>query len=293
MQLRKASRRAVKLRIGFSGTSGSGKTLSALRCAYGMIGDWDKIAVIDTENGSAELYADRTFTDENGANPFYIGNFQYLGINTFTPENYIDAIKTCEKAGIELIIIDSISHEWETVLAIHAAIGGKNSYTDWNHVTPRHDKFKNKILQSPCHIFTTVRRKQEYEITKLDGKTQINKVGTKEITRDNWEYELTTNFTIETPSNKATTSKDRTSLFKQLPPFVITEETGKQLLDWANTGVSDTEELLQIALVDINNASHTGDLNQVYLKFKELHETPDFLTALKEKKASFVATPVA
>src|SRR5690606_41218002 len=96
MKLIQAKRTEVKLRIGLSGASGFGKTYSALLMAYGMTNDWSKIAVIDTENCSANLYA-------------HLGVYGVLQLNEpYAPERYIEAIKTCENASIEVIIIDSI-----------------------------------------------------------------------------------------------------------------------------------------------------------------------------------------
>ena len=101
MELKKASRKAAKIKLGIQGPSGSGKTYSALQLAYGLTGDWSKIAVIDTENHSADLYA-------------HLGEYQVLGLTKpYSPERYIQAIDTCEKAGIEVVIIDSTSAEWE------------------------------------------------------------------------------------------------------------------------------------------------------------------------------------
>lgn len=292
MKLRKASRRAVKLKIGFSGASGTGKTLSALRMAYGMIGNWDKIALIDTENGSGELYADKHFPDGQGGT-FYIGSYQYINLTQFSPEKYIEAIHACEQEQIELIIIDSITHEWDHLLAVHSAMNG-NSYANWAQVTPRHDRFKQKILQSPCHIFTTVRRKQEYEMQKDGDKTRVVKLGTKELTRDGWEYELTTNFEIGM-DHRAKITKDRTALFVDQDPFIISEETGKSLLNWAQSETATDEELLAGAQVDISNASTVGELNFIYNRFNSLQSNNDFLGLLTDRKEALKAsqTPAA
>lgn len=231
MQLRKAERRKAKLRIGLGGPSGSGKTYSALLLANGLT-DWEKIAVIDTENGSAELYS-------------HLGNYNVLTLqNDFAPEKYIEAIKTCEQAGIEVIVIDSISHEWEgkggclelVELATQAS-SSKNSYTAWAKITPRHQKFIETMLQSPCHIITSVRKKQDYDMNKNEnGKTVITKVGMKEITRDGFEYELTLSFNLA-QNNYASVSKDRTNLFMNKPEFIINQDTGKILKEWSESGV--------------------------------------------------------
>lgn len=226
MELKKASRKQVKLRLGLSGASGFGKTYSALLLAYGMTNDWSKIAVIDTENDSASLYSD-------------LGEYNTLSLQApFTPERYIKAIQTCEKAGVDVIIIDSITHEWSGkggCLEEYERLGGR--YQDWAKITPRHRDFIDAVTGSPCHIITTVRRKQDYDMVKNDkGKLEVQKVGTKEETREGFEYELTVNFEFLNDSHLVKASKDRTSLFVNKPEFVITPETGKQILEWCNKG---------------------------------------------------------
>tara|TARA_R110002050_G_C8929925_1_gene511949 strand:+ start:2214 stop:2612 length:399 start_codon:yes stop_codon:yes gene_type:complete len=120
MKLRKAERKQAKIKMGLQGPSGSGKTMSALLIAFGMTGDWSKVVVIDTENHSADLYA-------------HLGNYQVLPLSQpFEPERYIEAIVACENAGMEVIVIDSISHEWEGkggILDIHGSMIG-NSFTN-------------------------------------------------------------------------------------------------------------------------------------------------------------------
>lgn len=227
MQLNKASKKQVKLRLGLSAVSGGGKTYSALLIAYGLCGDWNKIAVIDTENDSASLYSD-------------LGEYNTLALAApYTPERYIEAIKTCENAGMEVIIVDSITHEWEGkggILQISESMTG-NSFTNWSKITPRHTAFVDAILQSKCHMITTVRRKQDYEMTKdANGKLQVQKAGLKEITREGFEYELTLNLELDTKHN-AKASKDRTGLFIDKPDFVPTIETGKLIKQWCESGV--------------------------------------------------------
>jgi len=225
MTLRKATRQKAKIRLGLSAPAGGGKTLSALLIASGMT-SWDKIALIDTENGSGDLYS-------------HLGEYNVLSLDApYTPERYVEAIQQCEKAGMEVIIIDSITHEWDGkggILEIHSSMTG-NSFTNWASITPRHQKFINAILSSPCHIITTVRRKQDYEMTKDgNGKIKVEKVGLKEITREGFEYELTVNLELDIKHN-AKSSKDRTGLFMDQPEFVPSEATGKLILDWCNSG---------------------------------------------------------
>lgn len=230
--MQKASRKKAKIRLGLSSVSGGGKTYSALLIAKGLAnGDLSKVAVIDSENGSADLYAD-------------LGPYQVIHLAPpFSPERYIEAISACLKGGMEVIILDSISHEWEGkggVLELADAMGGQYQ-SAWKTLTPRHESFKQAILQSPCHMITTVRRKQDYVLqdkVNKSGKTVQApvKVGLKEVTREGWEYELTINLELEL-NHYATASKDRTGLFMGKPAFVPSEETGRQIAAWCNEGI--------------------------------------------------------
>ncbi|MCC5613430.1 ATP-binding protein, partial [Nostoc sp. CHAB 5834] len=157
MQLRKAERRQIRIKMGLQGPSGSGKTTSALLIAYGLCRDYTKIAVIDTEARAADLYA-------------HLGPYNVLPLDApFTPERYIQAIHFCVEAGMEVVILDSISHEWEFILETHGGTTG-NSYTNWSKFTPRHNAFIQAILQSPCHIIATIRAKQDYILSEKNGK---------------------------------------------------------------------------------------------------------------------------
>jgi len=225
MQFRKAERQQAKLRVEFSGPSGSGKTFSALKCALGITSP-DKIFMIDTEQGRGELYS-------------HLGDYNYIRLeNSFEPEKYIEAIRLAEANGAEVIIIDSASHEWEGpggCLELHSKISG-NSYVAWNLITPRHNRFLHSIMDSKAHVFTTVRRKQDYVLeTNERGKQVPKKVGMKEVQRDGFEYEMTLSFDIS-QDHYATVSKTIDGLNLGENPFQISEETGKKMLEWASEG---------------------------------------------------------
>jgi hypothetical protein len=223
-QLRKAERRQAKMRVGITAPSGGGKTYSALLMARGLARDWEHVALIDTENGSGELYA-------------HLGPYSVITLDApFTPERYIEAITACEKAGMDVVVVDSATHEWDGsggCLEIKDSLGGK--YQDWAKVTPRHQRFLSAIIQSDCHVVTTTRRKQDYEMTRDGNKVTVEKVGLKEVQRDGFEYELTLNFELDIRHN-AIASKDRTGLFMDKPAFVITEATGGVLKMWCESG---------------------------------------------------------
>jgi hypothetical protein len=273
MELRKATRKTVKLRMGLSGASGFGKTYSALLLAHGMTNDWTKIAVIDTENGSAELYSQ-------------LGEYNVITLSApFTPERYIEAIKTCENAQMDVIIIDSITHEWEgkggcleIADQVTQASSSKNSYTAWAKVTPRHQNFIESILQSKCHIITTVRRKQDYDMVKNGNKTEIVKVGMKEVTREGFEYELTLNLELITDNHYAKASKDRTGLFMNKAEFIITEETGREILKWCESGVDQLQE----AISEMNACTTLEQLKACWTKWNVYQKDPQFM-AMKEQ----------
>ena len=255
MKLQQAKRHQVKLRIGLSGPSGFGKTFSALLLAYGMTNDWKKIALIDTENNSASLYS-------------HLGDFNVLSLEEpFSPERYIKAIKLCEDSDMEIIIIDSISHEWQSkggCLEIHEHLGGR--FQDWAKVTPRHNAFIDAIILSKCHIITTSRRKVDYSIDKgSDGKTKVSKLGMKEITREGFEYELTVNFEFLNDNHLVSASKDRTGLFAGKPEFIINSSTGKKLMEWSNDGIS-IEEITN----EINSSTTEESLKLIYAQYPHL-----------------------
>jgi hypothetical protein len=262
MELKQAKREQVKLRIGISGASGFGKTYSALLMAYGITGKWSRIAVVDTENQSANLYSN-------------LGGYNTLSLTApYSPESYIKAIEICEKAGMEVIIIDSITHEWAGkggCLDIHEKLGGR--FQDWAKVSPRHQAFIDKILQSKCHIITATRRKIDYSMdSDSNGKTKVVKLGTKEITRDGFEYELSVNFELINDNHLAKASKDRTGLFMNKPEFVINQATGKKLMIWCNNGKD-----LEHARKEIKECKTIEGLRHIYAKY------PNYQTAIKQE----------
>lgn len=250
MNLRQSSKKQAKIKLALQGCAGSGKTYSALLLAHGLCNDWTKIAVIDSENGSADLYA-------------HLGTYNVLNLSeNFTPETYIEAIKVCEDAGIEVIIIDSISQCWDYLLEYHANLQG-NSFTNWQKVTPRINAFMQKILQSRSHVICTMRCKQDYVLSEKNGKMVPEKVGLKAVMRDGIDYEFTIVFDINM-KHQAIASKDRTALFVNKPEFIITSTTGQAILDWCNEGVN-----MEMIKSKINQAKTIEELTSIYHAYPE------------------------
>jgi hypothetical protein len=267
LQLKKATRKQVKLRLNLSAPSGAGKTYSALRMAKGLVNDWEKIAVIDTENGSASLYS-------------HLGDFNVIDLTPpFTPEKYIEALELCQENGIECAIIDSSSHEWTTILEqnetlAHTSFRG-NTWAAWSKTTPRHDKFINAVLHSSMHIITCTRSKTE---TVQEGG-KVKKIGMKDLQRDGWEYELTISLNIDRDTHLATPSKDRTNLFEGKQPFLISEKTGELIKDWCESGISE----LQMGLNEMEIVADMDSLKTIWSKYKSLQTNKDFV-AMKDKR---------
>lgn len=228
MQFTKATRKKAKLRLALSGPSGSGKTYSALLLAKGLGG---RIAVIDTERDSASLYSN-------------LLEFDALNLTApYTPERYIEAIKAAEQAGYDTLIIDSLSHEWsgvggclELVDDIAKSKYRGNSWSAWNDVTPRHRALLDAILQSSMHIIATTRAKTETAQVEENGRKKVAKLGMKAEQREGLEYEFTVALDLVHDGHFATASKDRTGIFADKDPHPVTEETGRILLDWLESG---------------------------------------------------------
>lgn len=274
MQLRKSERKQAKIKMALQGSAGSGKTMSALLLAKGLTNDnLSKVAIIDTENGSSDLYA-------------HLGSYNVLNMQPpYTPEKYIQAIDICLEAGMEVIIIDSISHCWDELLDFHSKLPG-NSFTNWNKVTPRQKAFVDKILQSPAHFISTMRTKQDYVLNQKNGKYVPERVGLKAVQRDGVEYEFTLVFDIDS-KHFATASKDRTNLFNGKPEFMISTATGKKILEWCNAPNSHEDVLKRI-----NECLSVSELMKLYKDNPEFQKTlnADFIKK-KEQLENLVKQP--
>lgn len=226
---RKATRKNVFLKVAVTGPSGSGKTYSSLRLARGLVGPQGKIALIDTENRSASLYADRFDFDTLDIAP------------PFDNSKFVEGINAAVAAGYGAIIIDSASHFWEGILDYKSQLDarGGNSYTNWKTAGDKFSDIIKSVLQSPVHIICCMRSKMDYVQEKDErGRTTVKKVGLAPIMRDGIEYEFTTVFDVAL-NHQAAVSKDRSGLFVD-KIFQITEETGTLLENWRNSAAASS-----------------------------------------------------
>ena len=181
-KISKATKKTARLRLAIIGPSGSGKTYTALAIAQGL---GARVMVIDTERGSASKYADRY-------------SFEVGELDTFAPATYVEAIRACEQAGADVIVIDSLSHAWmgaggalEMVDRAARQSNSRNSFDAWRSVTPHHNALVEAMLQCRAHLIVTMRSKTEYVLEEDSrGKKVPRKVGMAPVQRDGLEYEF-------------------------------------------------------------------------------------------------------
>lgn len=252
-RFQKASKKKAKLRAGLIGPSGSGKTLTALRIATHMLGGetlmrpdgrievtrpaTERIAVIDTENGSASKYSDQL-------------DFDVLELTSFSPQAYIDAIRDAAAEGFGLCIIDSLSHAWngkggalEQVDKAAKRSSSGNMFMAWRDVTPLHNAMVEAILRCPMHLVATLRAKTEYvmeEQTDRTGRktTVPRRVGIQPVQRDGLEYEFDVIADLDVDNNFSVAKTRCSSLRGQVYKFA-----GKEVADILSAWLTDGAEV--------------------------------------------------
>lgn len=249
--IRKADRSKRKARVGLLGPTGSGKTLSALLIANGFGG---KTCLIDTENNSADLYADNKLLE----------GFEYDVIQLqkpYTVERYLEAITLAEAEGYHTVIIDSLSHAWSgpggILEFVDTRTNTENKFAAWREATPKHNDLVSKLVNSRCHLIVTMRVKMEYVLEENDkGKKVPKKIGLQPVQRDGLEYEFDVVFDIDTKTHLANSTKDRSSIFDG-ETKKISAETGSALMAWLNKGKDAAPSETELALGELKK--HTED----------------------------------
>lgn len=277
MQFKKASRSMARVKIAIGGVSGSGKTMSSLLMAFGLVQAehptwspaecWEHICIIDTENASGSLYVGAQVGTTK------IGEYNAIDIDPpFEAAKYIDAIHMAEQNDQQVIIIDSMSHAWSAsggALDKHAVLTqrGGNSYTAWAPVKKQIGAMMDAILQSPSHIIADFRAKQQYVQQKSDkGKTVVRNVGLGFVFQDGMEFEFTTLFYLDN-DHIANATKDRTGLFTG-KFFTITADTGKKFYEWLS-GMTPAQKQ-QATQPQIVKASETQPANHTTQQLYEV-----------------------
>lgn len=232
---KKATKKAAKLRLAIAGPAGAGKTYSALAIACAM---GKRVAVIDTEHGSASLYAN-------------LFGFDVLQLESFAPQRYIDALKSAEAEGYDVVVIDSLTHAWtgkdgalEQVdnASKRSGQGSKgNSFTAWRDVTPQHNALVEAIIRCGAHVIATMRSKMAYEVEKDDrGKVSPRKIGMEPIQREGLSYEFGVFAEMDLDHNLSV-SKTRCPALAGKVIHLPGAPLAKTLMDWLDDGEAVTE----------------------------------------------------
>ncbi|GAB4146983.1 MAG: hypothetical protein OHK0017_08140 [Patescibacteria group bacterium] len=282
LTIKKATKKTQKLRLMLRGPSGSGKTFSALTLGTNMS---EKVVMIDTEQGSSELYADLFNFD--------VLNYTEMFGNDYHPDHLIEAIKECEKE-YDVIIIDSLSHFWEGnggITDIVDKAGGR--FQDWKAGSKLYKSFVDSLLFSRSHIIACARVKSDYQMTEENGKKVVKKVGLKTVQREGLEYEFTTVLDLQ-GSGSALPDKDRTGLINPAG-VIINANLARTIIDWLQSGESVFTVLEDIKKIDptaeekLRKAFELNykifDLNQITpAQANKLFDTAkDLLKRLQEK----------
>lgn len=254
LEFKKAERKQVRIKVGLAGPAGSGKTMSSLLMAYGIVKAefpnlsdaevWNKIVVIDTENGSGSLYVGTQIGTTT------IGAYNTIDLTPpFEPQLFTTAIHMAEEHGMDVIIIDSLSHAWAGqggALDMQGKAAERtSSWAAWRTVTPLHNKLVDAMLQSPCHVIANMRAKMEYQQTEENGKKAVKAIGMGVVMRDGIEYEFTVSFMLDY-NHVASSTKDRTGLFDGRY-FVIDANTGKKMYEWLSSGAPVKESIPEVS----------------------------------------------
>lgn len=236
MQIVKAVRRAVNMIISIAGVSGSGKTYSGLLLAAGLAGPTGKVGFLDTENGRGVMYA-----DSPGIVAAFPQGYDYAELTApFHPNRYIEAIDSFERAGYNVLVIDSGSHEWE-------GIGGCTEISEadkgrWNKAKLANKRFVNRLLNSSMHIIVCLRAREKSKIIDKkdspDGKEHIIPLGIQPICEKSFPFEMMLSFMVDEGTHLARPVKvpeQFEALFGSIDkpsPKLLTKADGEAIRNW-------------------------------------------------------------
>jgi len=186
-RFRTASRRNIVSKILIDGVSGSGKSLTSLLIARGIVGPTGRIGVLDTQNGQIRRYSDVT--------PFGIITLR----GDYNPQRFIDVIEgDAIAANLDCLIIDSATHEWSGKGGCLELAKRANGPDDWKTVSPLHQAFLEAIVQAPFNVIVTCRTKTLWEYRPDErGRIKPYRIGTDAIQRQEFEYDFDAWFRLD------------------------------------------------------------------------------------------------
>lgn len=234
LNIRQAEREGARLVVGVSGISGSGKTYTALQLAYGLANyDASKVGFLDTENRRGSLYADALRDEAGSVQKFLIGDL----IAPFSPARYIDAIMQFQNAGVEVLVIDSVTHEWEGPGGCEdIANAGNPRLPDWKKAKAEHKRFVTAMLQSNMHVIACIRAREKVKVSKQDGRTVVEPLGILPVCEKNFMFEMTASLMMWAEGRQQQVMKCPAELRDILgrENGYITAADGKALRDWVD-----------------------------------------------------------
>ncbi|MDJ0894841.1 MAG: hypothetical protein QNJ92_06835 [Alphaproteobacteria bacterium] len=236
-EFRDGARSNAKPLIGLYSQSGAGKTYSALLLARGFVGPQGTIGMIETESGRGEAYADPAEYPE-------IGGYKVLSLrDNFSPEEYGKAITAAEKAGLDALIIDSASHEWEgtggvlSMAADNQAANRKGPLV-WQQPKQLHKRhFMLRFMQTPIPLVILCMRARHImrEVEGRGGKKEwVRDDNLTPTQADDILFEMFVHGWIGQDHNfhlTKCTARKLEPVFQTGKPLSI--ETGQQLAKWA------------------------------------------------------------
>lgn len=251
----KAVREKVYLKALLTGPSGSGKSWSALELATGIARKCGSdIAYIGTEGDRDKLYAQKK--SKHGDYTFEYDLLQLT--DPFNTDKYIAAINEAIDAGYKIIIVDSLSAEWQWMNDVHNKMPG-NSFTNWGKLKPKHRELVDKILAAPAHIICCARGKDEWTMEDKNGKQVPKKVGLGSQTDKDISYEMMLSIQIDQDTHIAHADKDNTGLWDENRYTVITSKDGEELYTWCENGKVPEPKAPEIQ----KDVSSTDDLTSI------------------------------
>lgn len=282
IQIRKAQREGARVVIGIAGVSGSGKTYTAIKLAYGLAGgDGNKVGFLDTENRRGSLYADIV------ESPFLIGDLYA----PFSPARYVEAIREFQAAGVEVLVIDSVSHEWEgTGGCEDIAAASTNKVIGWANAKAQHKRFMNLLLQSNMHIIVCIRARDKIDFTDPKNPRPL---GVQPVCEKNFMFEMTASLMMRDRGREQDVLKCPSDLVPILgrTSGYITEKDGAALSEWIN-GAKVLDPTVEKFRNSLQSVTEQG-LDALKVAWTETPANirkalgPDFLEMLKAAAQSF------
>lgn len=259
-QIEEAQREGARLVLGLGGISGGGKTYTALQLAWGMANfDSSKVGLMCTENKRGRLYSDVLKDAQGRVHRFKVGDL----VAPFSPDRYVEGIQAFVDAGVEVLVIDSVSHEWEGIGGCEdIAHAGNPRVPKWNDAKSAHKRFMNALLASPIHVIACMRAREKVKLVKQNGQTAFEPLGVLPIQEKNFTFELTASMMLWNGGR----TRDVLKVPADLAPIFgdvgqregyLTAEAGKRIREWVD-GAKKLDPDVQRARDTLNMTAEQG-----------------------------------